>query len=101
MGAEELRLPVEEVVRHSAAVDEIAAAVRSARAAVGTGGMQPDAYGMLCGFLPPLLSGVFEIAAVAMNGSAEALQETAINLRAAVALVERTDTDAARDLRSP
>ena len=101
MAADELRLEVEEVDRHSAAVDEVAAAVRSARAAAGDGGMQPDAYGLLCGFLPPLLSGVFEVAAVAMNGSAEALQETAINLRAAVGFFDRTDTDAARDLRSP
>ena len=101
MAADELRLDVEEVGRHAAAVDEVSTAVQSARAAVGSAGMQPDAYGVLCGFLPPLLSGVFEIAAVAMNGSAEALRETAINLRAAVDLVDRTDTDAARDLRSP
>ncbi|WP_229071062.1 type VII secretion target [Actinoplanes sp. DH11] len=94
-------VPVPAVVRHAAAVDGVTEEVRAARAAVTQVTMDPGAYGMLCGFLPGILSGVFEVAVVAMNGSAEALQETALNLRAAVRLLEDTDNHSAREIGSP
>ena len=60
--------------------------------------MDSQAYGMLCQFLPGVLSGVFEAAVVAMNGSAEALQETALNLRDSVSVFAEADVAAARSI---
>jgi hypothetical protein len=96
-----LDLPVPAVLQHVSAVEGVTDAVRTARSAVSQVSMDPGAYGMLCGFLPGILSGVFEVAVVAMNGSAEALQETALNLRDAVSTLQRTDNYAADELRSP
>ncbi|MEU4692461.1 hypothetical protein [Actinoplanes sp. NPDC023714] len=99
--ADFVHLPVPAVLQHTAAVEEVTGAVRSARAAVSQVTMDPGAYGMLCGFLPAILSGVFEVAVVAMNGSADSLEETAYALKAAVRTMEGTDADAAAVLRSP
>jgi hypothetical protein len=99
--AELVDLPVESVRQHASAVEGVTDAVRTARSAVSQVSMDPGAYGMLCGFLPGILSGVFEVAVVAMNGSADALQETALNLRGAVDTLEGTDSFSARSLHSP
>ncbi|MEV6302202.1 hypothetical protein AB0M02_22490 [Actinoplanes sp. NPDC051861] len=85
---------------HIDTVSTTADAVRTARAAASTA-INPDAYGQLCGFLPAVLNVVFEAAVVALNGSAEALEETALNLRAAVSTLEQTDVAAARSLGGP
>ncbi|BBH71670.1 hypothetical protein ACTI_83550 [Actinoplanes sp. OR16] len=98
--ADFVQLPVESVTQHASAVEGVTDAVRSARAAVSSVTMDPGAYGLLCGFLPGVLSGVFEVAVVAMNGSADALEETALNLRAAVRTIESTDSAAAATLLS-
>ena len=94
MGSDEVRLPVEAVLQHSDSVSAVAAAVLEARAAVAQVSMDSQAYGMLCQFLPGVLSGVFEAAVVAMNGSAEALQETALNLRDSVSVFAEADVAA-------
>ncbi|MBB2941064.1 hypothetical protein FB565_000768 [Actinoplanes lutulentus] len=99
--AEFVDLPVESVMRHASAVEGVADAVRTARSAVSQVSMDPGAYGMLCGFLPAILSGVFEVAVVAMNGSAEALQETALNVKSAVSSFQSTDDFSAGEIRSP
>ncbi|BAL91113.1 hypothetical protein AMIS_58930 [Actinoplanes missouriensis 431] len=99
--AEFVDLPVPAVLGHASAVEGVTDAVRTARSAVSQVAMDPGAYGMLCSFLPGILSGVFEVAVVAMNGSAEALQETALNLRDAVRTFETTDSHAAGEIRSP
>ncbi|MEV6344039.1 type VII secretion target [Actinoplanes sp. NPDC051851] len=98
MSGDRLRLPSDEMVRHSSAVDDIAAALRQARAAAGQVSLDTQAYGRLCSFLPLLLGGVTESAIVAMNGSADALTETALRLREAVATTEHTDHLAAQDI---
>jgi hypothetical protein len=80
---------------------EVRDTVRQTRAAVAGTSMDSHAYGMLCQFLPALLGAVFESAVVALDGSAEALQETAFALRDAVTAVADTDAAAARTLGGP
>ena len=99
--ADFVQMPVEAVMQHASAVDGVTDAVRKARAAVSQVSMDPGAYGLLCGFLPAVLSGVFEVAVVAMNGSADSLEETAHSLRAAVSAIDGTDSASAEILRSP
>jgi hypothetical protein len=101
MGSDEFRLPAAAVLQHSDGASAAAEAVRQARAAVTQIAMDSQAYGQLCQFLPAMLGLVFEAAVVAMNGSAEALQETALNLRSAVSAFEQTDESAARRLAGP
>lgn len=99
--AEFLDLPLPAVVAHASAVDGVSSAVRAARHTVTQVSMDPGAYGTLCRFLPGILSGVFEAAVAAMNGSADALQETALNLRTAVRAIENADAHSAGEIRSP
>ncbi|MFC7533858.1 type VII secretion target [Actinoplanes sp. GCM10030250] len=101
MSADHVQLPVQTVTDHVSTVGAAADSVRQARAAVAQVSMDSQAYGQLCQFLPAVLGVVFEAAVVAMNGSAEALQETALNLRSAVDTFQLTDESAARHIGGP
>jgi uncharacterized protein YukE len=87
-----VQFPVAAVQQHAGTVDQVADAVQEARSAVREVSMDTQAYGQLCQFLPGLLSPLFGLALVAMNGAVDALQETATNLRAAASHAEATDT---------
>jgi Excreted virulence factor EspC, type VII ESX diderm len=100
MSAEAVEFPVEAVRRHAGSVDLIAADVEQARAAVGEVAMDTQAYGLLCQFLPGLLTPVFAVAASALSDCAGALHDTAGELRAAAAGTEATDVASARRLRA-
>jgi hypothetical protein len=93
----DMRLPTHAVLQHTTSVESTAHAVGQARAAAQTT-MDPGAYGQLCQFLPAVLGVVFEAAVVTMNGSTEALQETALNLRSTVSLLQTTDDAGARSI---
>ncbi|WP_045747335.1 type VII secretion target [Actinoplanes rectilineatus] len=98
MAAERLSLPVLAVQQHAAGVDQVAADVSQARAAVDQVTMDSQAYGQLCQFLPGLLSGLFGAAVTAMNGNVDALHETAYGLRDAVRTVQAADQESAGDI---
>jgi hypothetical protein len=53
--------------------------------------MNPGAYGILCQFLPGILSPVFERGLDALNSSVDALHETAAELRATVTSMVGSD----------
>lgn len=98
MNADGVQLPVDTVRQHATAADAAAHAVQQARAAIDQVTIGSQAYGQLCHFLPAALSVVFDSAVVALNGSAEALHETALNLKSAVSEFESTDESAAHVL---
>lgn len=96
MGGEVVQFPAVAVRAHAASVDGIAADVEQARGAVRAVTMDAEAYGILCQFLPALLSPVFALAAEALGSSAEALHDTATNLRSTADQTEGTDQASAR-----
>ncbi|GAB1690814.1 type VII secretion target [Krasilnikovia sp. M28-CT-15] len=100
MSADVVRFPTDDVRRHAGTVDRVAEQVQTARGAIREVSMDTQAYGQLCQFLPALLSPVFGLALDALNSSTEALQETAVKLRAAAADTEATDQSSARRIRA-
>ena len=60
--------------------------------------MDSQAYGQLCQFLPSLLSRVFGSAVEVMNDAVEALEETALKLRATATDMESADIGSGRRL---
>jgi hypothetical protein len=96
MSGDAVQFPTGAVRQHATTVDGIAADVAQARAAVGEVVMDTQAYGILCQFLPGMLSPVFALALSALSGSADALHDTAVKLRAAADLTESTDQASAR-----
>jgi hypothetical protein len=62
--------------------------------------MDSQAYGQLCQFLPGLLSPVFGSAVEVMNNAVDALEETALKLRATTADMEAADVGSAGRLDS-
>jgi hypothetical protein len=91
MSADGVQFPIAAVRQHAGTVDAVADAVGQARGAVRQVTMDTGAYGQLCQFLPALLTPVFGLAVAAMNGSVDALHETAAGLRAAAGDTEATD----------
>jgi hypothetical protein len=91
MSGDLVQFPAAAVQRHAGSVDAIADDVDQARGAVGQVAMDTQAYGILCQFLPGLLTPIFALAEEAMQGSAEALRETAANLRTTADQAESTD----------
>jgi hypothetical protein len=96
MSGEGVQFPVAAVRAHAGTVDGVAASVEQARSAVHQVTMDTGAYGKLCQFLPGLLAPVFGQAVDAMNGSIEALHETAAGLRAVADSTQSTDATGAR-----
>jgi hypothetical protein len=96
MTSEAVQFPADAVRRHAATVDAIAADVEQARGAAGEVTMDTQAYGMLCQFLPALLMPVFAVAATSLDGSADALHETAAGLRVTADQMDGTDQGSAR-----
>lgn len=95
MTSDVVRFPAAAVRGHAAAVDAAADEMRQARAAVREVTMDVQAYGVLCNFLPLLLTPVFELAVNALDGSIDALGETATELRMVAAMHSTTDRAAA------
>jgi hypothetical protein len=96
MSADGVQFPILAVRQHAATVDRVAESAGQARAAVREVTMDTQAYGLLCQFLPGLLAPLFGQAVEAMNGSVEALHETAAGLRSAADSTQATDGAAAR-----
>jgi hypothetical protein len=96
MTAEAVQFPADSVRHHAATVDAIGADVEQARGAAGQVTMDTQAYGILCQFLPGLLMPVFAVAVTSLEGSAEALHETATGLRATADQMDTTDQGSAR-----
>ncbi|MEV4276892.1 type VII secretion target [Actinoplanes xinjiangensis] len=93
-----MRFPVEAVRQHATAVGEVAEQMAVARSAVREVGMDRQAYGEICQFLPGLLEPLFGGAAEVLNGAVDALSETAHKLRVTAATIEAADVDSARGL---
>jgi hypothetical protein len=91
MAADGAQVPTSAISGHAGSVDAVADAVEQARSAVGQVAMDTQAYGILCQFLPALLEPVFDLAVEAMNGSVDALHDTAEGLRAVAAHTRATD----------
>jgi hypothetical protein len=91
-----VQFPADSVRQHAATVDVIAADVEQARSAAGEVTMDTQAYGMLCQFLPGLLMPVFAVAGTSLGGSADALHETAADLRVTAGQMDSTDQGSAR-----
>ena len=93
-----VEFPAASVLQHAVAVSMASDQMTQARSAVREVGMDNQAYGQLCQFLPGLLSPLFESAAEAMNEGVDALAETALKLRAIATAMEATDADSANRL---
>jgi hypothetical protein len=91
MSGDLVRFPVHEVERHAGRVEQVADAVETARSAVHDVTMDHAAYGILCQFLPGILSPVFALGADALHRSIDALHETAASLRDTVTDLTGTD----------
>jgi hypothetical protein len=91
MAGELVQFPSRQVERHAGSVDQVADAVQTARSAVHDVSMDTGAYGILCQFLPGILSPVFGLGLDALNSSVDALHETAAELRTTVASMSGTD----------
>lgn len=93
-----VEFPATSVLQHAAAVNEASGQMTQARSAVREVGMDSQAYGQLCQFLPALLSPLFGSAAEVMNDAVDALAETALKLRATATAMETTDVGSANRL---
>ena len=93
VAGEVVEFPISLVTQHAGTVDAVADAVSTARSAVHEVTMDTQAYGLLCQFLPALLSPVFGLALDALHESIGSLQETADKLRMAASNTEVTDTE--------
>ena len=96
----ELQFPAESVLLHAAAVSDASDQMTQARSAVREVTMDSRAYGQLCQFLPGLLSPLFGSAVEVMNDAVDALEETALKLRATATDMESADVGSARRLDS-
>ncbi len=100
MASDHVQFPAALVERHATAVDDVADTIAIARSAVRDVTMDAGAYGVLCGFLPAVLTPVFGLSLDALHVTIDALQETATNLRTTAASVSETDTAAAQRIRT-
>lgn len=87
-----------DLVAHSNSVDRIGDRVKEAGDAgrtVRTGG---EAYGKLCGFLPPLLAGLQDALIQGITNSATELRDTAQKLRTSAERYDATDAKSAESI---
>ena len=95
-----VEFPAASILQHAAAVSETSDRMAQAKSAVREVTMDGQAYGQLCQFLPGLLSPIFGSATEVMNDAVEALEETALKLRATATAMAATDVDSARRLNN-
>ena len=95
-----MEFPAEAVLHHLHAVDAASAEMAQARAAAGEITMGSQAYGQLCQFLPAMLGPVFAGATEVLNEAADALTESALNLRRTAAEMTATDAGNAHSLNA-
>lgn len=93
-----VQFPAESVLSHADAVRAASDGMAQARGAAGEVAMDNRAYGQLCQFLPTLLSPLFAGASGVMNDAIEALEETALKLRATASSMAAADADSAHRL---
>ncbi|GII22659.1 type VII secretion target [Planosporangium mesophilum] len=91
-----VRFPAEVVQHHAGVVEQVSEAVETARSAVREVTMDTQAYGVLCQFLPALLTPVFDLGVDALHSSVDALRETAAKLRTAAENTVGTDVSSAQ-----
>jgi hypothetical protein len=84
-------MPISAVRTHAGSVDTTADAIEQGRSAAAKVQLGAGAYGMLCQFLPGLISPLGDKAVEAMSESHSALQSTADKLRKASGAQESTD----------
>ena len=96
MSSNGVQFPSTAVRGHAGTVEGVADEVQQARSAVHEVTIDTQAYGKLCQFLPGMLAPVCELAVDTMNGSIEALHETAAGLRDVAASMDATDEGGAR-----
>jgi len=99
MPGDEVQFSADAANRHATSVDGVADAMRHARSAVHEVTMDSQAYGVLCQFLPGMLSPLFTLASTVLSTSATALGETAAALRTTATEMESTDTSSAERVR--
>lgn len=95
-----MEFPAEAVLRQLHTVDAASAEMTQARAAAGEVTMGSQAYGQLCQFLPAMLSPVFAGATEVLNEAADALTESALNLRRTASDMTATDAGNAQNLNA-
>jgi hypothetical protein len=93
-----VEFPAASVLRHAAALSETSDRMAQAKSAVLEVTMDSQAYGQLCQFLPGLLSPLFGSTVEVMNDAVDALDETALRLRATARAMEAADVGSARRL---
>ena len=91
MPAEMVQFPAQQVERHVHSVEQVADAMQTARSAVHDVTMDNGAYGVLCQFLPAILSPVFGAGADALYSTVDSLHETAAKLRGTAVSMAGTD----------
>jgi len=91
-----IEFSAESVLRHASAVAGASDQMTQARAAVREVAMDGQAYGQLCQFLPTLLTPLFGSAVEVMNDAVDALDETALKLRATAQAMAAADVGSAR-----
>jgi hypothetical protein len=96
MTADRIQFPAQTVERHAAVVTQVGEAIELARSAVHDVTMDSGAYGVLCQFVPVILSPVFALGADALHRTVDVMHETAADLRATAASMSATDTAGGR-----
>ena len=72
----------DDLVAHASHLEGLVDRLNTAHTATGSA-MSPEAYGLLCAFLPPIVNPTGERAAEAIKAAAEGIQATADNIRTA------------------
>jgi hypothetical protein len=95
MGTEHIfNVECELVQAHADTVDTLTDDLAAVRSAANVA-MDPDAYGWLCGFLPPLVGDVSGRGAETLAAATQALTETSRTVRGAGASFQHCDAAAA------
>lgn len=90
-----MQFPAEAVRQHANTVGEAAEQMALARSAIRAVGMDRQAYGQICQFLPALLDPLFDSAVDVLSAAVDSLSETSYRLRATAETIEATDVDSA------
>lgn len=85
--------------RHGLRVDQVTADLGAVQQAAATTDLHGGAFGVLCGFLPPFVSGTDSAAREAITAVRDATEQTAADLRAMAGAYDRVDDQVADRLR--
>jgi hypothetical protein len=80
----------EDLVAHASHLDGLVDRLNTAVSAAGSA-MNPDAYGLLCAFLPPILNPTAEHAAETLKAAVEGVRTSADNVRTAASSYQDSD----------